>query len=289
LTTNFSALTGARAISAIARLQQHDLAAEIRRLAKDTVGNLLEIGRLLTEAKEALPHGEFEGWVESECRFSTRTARALMQAYRERKGTLAEIWYNEKRQFTATLPPALPGGDFTIVYADPPWRIIIISYSRRIENHYPTMDLEEIKKLKIPTAENAVLFLWSPACIMKDALEVMETWGFNYRTNAVWVKDRIGMGFYFRNQHELLLVGVKGEGAPPSNASERQSSVIQVPRSPIHSKKPELVYEIIESMYPFNEKIELFARQKRKGWTAWGNEVQQHEKPLEERLAAAWR
>lgn len=77
------------------------------------------------------------------------------------------------------------------------------------------MELEEIKTLSIPSADNAVLFLWATAPKLKEALEVMEAWGFEYRTNAVWDKEIIGMGYWFRGQHELLLVGVKGEFSPP--------------------------------------------------------------------------
>ena len=79
------------------------------------------------------------------------------------------------------------------------------------------------------------------------------------------------MGYYFRQQHELLLVAAKGR-LPVPEPSDRVSSVISAPRGE-HSKKPELVYELIESMYYGKSMIELFCREPREGWSAWGNQV----------------
>jgi N6-adenosine-specific RNA methylase IME4 len=102
-------------------------------------------------------------------------------------------------------------------------------------------------------------------------MSVIEAWGFLYRTCAVWVKDRIGMGYYFRQQHELLLVATRGNPAPPA-PSDRVTSIISAPRLE-HSAKPQETYEIIERMYPKATRIELFARNERDGWAAWGNEI----------------
>src|SRR3990170_4080212 len=97
---------------------------------------------------------------------------------------------------------------YDIIYADPPWRYEHpISNSRRIENQYPTMSLNEIKALNIPTKDNSVLFLWATAPKLEESLEVVKAWGFTYRTHLIWDKRTIGMGYWFRNQHELLLVG----------------------------------------------------------------------------------
>jgi N6-adenosine-specific RNA methylase IME4 len=186
----------------------------------------------------------------------------------------AKAWTEKALQakplLTAVETPALPTGQFTVIYADPPWQYEHpISESRAIESHYPTMQLEEIKAMKIPIAENAVIFLWAPAPKLTEALEVMTAWGFSYRTNAVWDKEKIGMGYWFRGQHEHLLLGVKGEVAPPVD-SERVSSVIRFPRTE-HSRKPSVVAELIDRWFPGQEKIELFARGKpRDGWVGWG-------------------
>jgi len=167
----------------------------------------------------------------------------------------------------------IPDGKFSIIYADPPWEYEhSISTSREIENHYPTLELEKIKATEIPADDNAMLFLWAPAPKIEEALEVMKAWGFSYRTNLVWVKDKIGMGYYARVKHELLLIGIKGDGIGTTLPENRPESVIFAERTE-HSKKPDISYEIIEKMYPKHSKIELFARNKRDGWEAWGNET----------------
>jgi len=169
--------------------------------------------------------------------------------------------------------PALPAGDFDVWLADPPWPYDFSkSESRAIRQKYPTMTIEQIKALNLPRTENAVLFLWGTPPKLREALEVMEAWGFQYKTHAVWDKEIIGMGYWFRGQHEVLLVGVKGKGIPPE-AGERVSSIIRERRTDIHSRKPERVYEIIENMFPNQKKIELFQTKLRNGWVGWGNQI----------------
>jgi len=133
------------------------------------------------------------------------------------------------------------------------------------------MALADIMALPIPAAEDAVLYLWTPPAILKNALAVMSAWGFRYRSHAVWDKILMGLGCWFRNQHELLLVGRRGS-FPVPKPDRRFRSVFRERRT-IHSKKPEMVYEMIEHMYPDARYLELFARNRRKGWTSWGNEV----------------
>lgn len=170
---------------------------------------------------------------------------------------------------------------FGVIYADPPWEYEFSkSDSRSIEAHYPTMSVEEICELYVPVEEDAILFLWATSPKLEEALRVITAWGFEYRTNMVWVKAKqieegiekqIGMGYYCREQHELLLIARKGNIAMPDPAN-RPGSVIISPRTE-HSKKPEDVYEIIEHMYPNQSKIELFARKARPGWVGWGDEI----------------
>jgi N6-adenosine-specific RNA methylase IME4 len=161
-------------------------------------------------------------------------------------------------------------GASTILYVDPPWRYAVqISDARAIENQYPTMTDAEIGALPIPAADDAVLFMWATAPKALDAADILRAWGFEYRTQMVWVKDRIGMGYYVRGQHELLYIATRG--APPLPApADRPSSLIEAPYSG-HSVKPHDVYELIERMYPTASKRELFARHRRDGWLEpWG-------------------
>ena len=169
-----------------------------------------------------------------------------------------------------TAPP-LPEGKYNILYADPPWRYDFSeTKTRSIETNYPTMTIEDICNLEIPSTENAVLFLWATNPKLEEAIKVIHSWGFTYKTNLTWIKDRIGMGYWFRGQHELLLVATKGTFKPPEQGT-RKSSVLQSPRRE-HSQKPDEIYELIESYFPDGKYIELFSRNKREGWTMWGNE-----------------
>ena len=169
-------------------------------------------------------------------------------------------------------PRAIPTGKYEVIYADPPWRYDFSETKvRDIENQYPTMDLESIKALKIPSSDNSVLFLWATAPKLPEAFEVMEAWGFSYKTCAVWDKEKIGMGYWFRGQHELLLVGTKGQVSPPPPQA-RESSVYRESRGE-HSAKPKRYYEMIESMFPGKTYLELFARSKHSDdWEVWGNQ-----------------
>jgi len=172
----------------------------------------------------------------------------------------------------------IPKGEYDVIYADPPWEY---DFSKNnadsIEAHYPTMKLEEICNLQIPAAENAVMFLWATAPKLKEALKVMERWGFTYKTNLVWVKDKFGLGYWCRNQHELLLIGTKGEFSPPA-PENRFSSVINSPRNE-HSAKPEEIYERLEKLLPGRKYLELFARENnRENWDTWGLEYGNNKK-----------
>ncbi|HYZ76062.1 MAG TPA: MT-A70 family methyltransferase, partial [Gaiellaceae bacterium] len=177
---------------------------------------------------------------------------------------------NDRDQQLPAAPP-LPDGSFELVYADPPWQLGNPDGPYAPENHYPTLPLEEIKQLAVPAAEQALLFLWAVNCLLPHALEVMQAWGFTYKTNLVWNKGSIGLGVWTRNQHELLLVGRKGD-YPPPHPEDLPASIISARRG-AHSEKPELVYELLERAYPQASKLELYARTRRPGWTAWGNQL----------------
>lgn len=164
---------------------------------------------------------------------------------------------------------------YQIIYADPPWRYDFSKDNAdKIEVHYPTMELKDIEKLvyELPIDENAVLYLWSTAPKLLEALSVMKAWGFTYKTQAVWDKGWVGLGYWFRGQHEMLLVGVKGKFSPPQPTA-RVSSVYHEKKGK-HSRKPDYFRNLIAVQFPDKEKLELFARQKTEGWDVWGNEVE---------------
>ena len=112
--------------------------------------------------------------------------------------------------------------------------------------------------------------MWACAPKLDLALEVMAGWGFSFKTSAVWDKEKLGMGYWFRGQHELLLVGTKGDVSPPPPEA-RRSSVFREARGE-HSRKPVCVYEWIEEAFP-GAKLEMYCREPRAGWQTWGNEA----------------
>lgn len=163
---------------------------------------------------------------------------------------------------------------YPVILCDPPWEYdYSVSKMREIDNHYPTMALKDITELPVEqiACESSVIFLWVTSPKLIEGIEILHQWGFEYRTCMVWIKDKIGMGYYARQRHELLLIGSKGE-MPCPLPENRPDSVMEAPRGK-HSEKPDLIYEHLEKMYPEFEKIELFSRNKREGWQSWGNQV----------------
>ena len=153
-------------------------------------------------------------------------------------------------------------------------------------NRYPTMSLDDIKQ--IPVAEVADdtshLYLWVPNALLPQGLEVLNAWGFQYKTNIVWEKvrkdggpDGRGVGFYFRNVTELLLFGVRGSKARTLAPGRVQVNLIRSQKRE-HSRKPEEMITLIEQCSP-GPYLELFARGTRDGWKLWGNQANQDYKP----------
>lgn len=165
---------------------------------------------------------------------------------------------------------------YNIILADPAWEYDFSlsdagSISKDSGAGYNPTSLEEMKRLQIPAASDSVMFMWATSPKLREAMELIEAWGFEYKTQGVWEKDKIGMGYYFRQKHELLLIATKGNLQLPDE-DKRPDSVFHAPRTE-HSEKPEVVYEIIETMYPKYKKLEMFARKRRAGWDSWGDEI----------------
>lgn len=172
---------------------------------------------------------------------------------------------------------AMPTKRYGVVLADPEWRFEPWSrdtgLDRAADNHYPTSCTEVIAARDVSSiaAPDCVLFLWATAPMLPHALLVMEAWGFEYRSNFVWGKDRIGTGYWNRNKHEHLLVGVKGDVPAPAMGTQ-WDSLIEASVGE-HSAKPDAFLELIEAYFPNLPKIELNARRARPGWDAWGLEA----------------
>lgn len=168
---------------------------------------------------------------------------------------------------------------YNIIYADPPWRYQDRKCNGACEFHYETMSIKDICKLPINNiaAKDCVLFLWSTYPMLNEAMQLMEAWGFKYKTIAFqWVKqNKSGNGFFFglgrwtRGNTECCLIATKGKPKRVNN------SVSQLIVSPIqaHSKKPEEARIKIVDLMGNLPRIELFARESFEGWDCWGNEA----------------
>lgn len=170
--------------------------------------------------------------------------------------------------------------EFTVVYADPPWKYDALSIdpTRLIENHYPTMTLDDICAMEVNevTTNDAALFLWTTSPKIEEALKVLNAWGFRYKSSLIWDKTGeenvgMGMGYFARINHEILLIGVKGE-MPCPMPGDRPRSVFRIKKTQEHSAKPPEFAETIEKMYPDVAKLEMFCRSPRPGWKVWGNQ-----------------
>jgi N6-adenosine-specific RNA methylase IME4 len=178
---------------------------------------------------------------------------------------------------------------FRCIVSDPPWpekgggKI-----KRGADRHYPVVRIEDIpgvmRGAKAPDGsslwlpdDNCHHWMWVTNNYLEGGLWVLRELGFRYVTNAVWAKDRMGIGQYLRGQHELLLFGVRGKGFNVRTERRDLSSLISAPvptegGKRVHSRKPQAAFDLIEarSQGPY---LEMFGRQSRSGWVVWGNEV----------------
>ena len=171
---------------------------------------------------------------------------------------------------------------YNIIYADPPWQFKVYSskgLGRSAESHYPTMSLEEIKRLPVGelAANDCALFMWTTVPHLQECFSIMKAWGFDYKTIAfVWIKQNKrtdslfwGMGYWTRANAELCMLATKGH---PKRQSARVHQVI-ISHIQEHSKKPEEARDRIVQLIGDLPRVELFARTKSDGWDVWGNEI----------------
>jgi N6-adenosine-specific RNA methylase IME4 len=159
---------------------------------------------------------------------------------------------------------------FSTILADPPWDVMQRG-GRGASRHYSLMTVAEIAALPVGklASTDAHLWLWVTNATLFSGHIVMAAWGFRYRSCLTWVKPGLGLGSsYLRNNTEHLLLGTRGK-APILFRS--QPTWLYAPKQD-HSHKPEEQYAVIERCSP-GPYLELFARRKRSGWQAWGNEV----------------
>jgi len=160
---------------------------------------------------------------------------------------------------------------FACVYADVPWSFRNTSSRAAAATHYQTMSYRQLRELPVRelVADNAHLHFWVPNALLPESFDIMKAWGFQYKTNFAWVKPQIGMGNYWRNAHELMLLGVRGSLPFGQN---NVKSWLEVRRTS-HSTKPDAIRELVEQVSP-GPYLELFGRRTVPGWTTFGNQIE---------------
>lgn len=164
---------------------------------------------------------------------------------------------------------------YQLIYADPPWQYRNVTTGRNntsgAAHHYETIPLEELCRypIQLIAAKDAALFLWCTTPLLPDGFKLMEAWGFEYKTTIYWHKIMSqGLGNWFRGQVEVILVGVRGKLTPfhCQKANFIQTKVRK------HSQKPREIYGLLESL-DLDPMVELFARERRQKWDAWGSDL----------------
>jgi len=175
----------------------------------------------------------------------------------------------------------LPNKKYQIIYVDPPWRFKNYNddtATRWVGKHYSLMSFEDICNIPIKTisGDNCILFLWATFPTLQQAFKLIERWGFTYKTVAfVWIKTNhnksifMGMGYWTRSNSEICLLATKGH---PKRVNANVSQVV-ISKREEHSKKPDIIRNMIVTLVGNLPRIELFARQKIEGWDTWGLEV----------------
>jgi len=288
------------------------LAEEARWHEAEATANLVtalehyaEAGQRLRLARKGLKRTDWGEWIEREFPWTLRYAQYLMEwaALVEGKANCSSLFppgtglhaairfFKEKgasldRAALPAGPPVfgLPRDDYRLILADPPWQYESWNAKgtgRVADDHYPTMSLEDIKALPVADvcAADAILLLWVTLPLLREGLQVIDAWGFSYRTAfLVWGKlnaDRspaVGFGKYTRSNGELCLLGRRGKGVPvcPGVA---ESNLLLSQRG-AHSAKPPEQYRVIERVFGREvPKAELFARSHMPRWDVWGLEA----------------
>ena len=186
---------------------------------------------------------------------------------------------------------------YQIIYCDPPW-----DYKGQTQHtgrggiksggatsHYPTMTVSEMKKLNIKDIadpEGCLLFMWTSSPHLDQAIDLMKAWGFDYSTiGFIWDKQRLNPGYYTLSQCEICIIGKLNRIPKPRGARNIQQ-LVSIKRTR-HSQKPGEVRERIVKMFPKQNKLEMFARRKSKGWDSWGNEVKSQIKIIKQQAKLA--
>jgi ParB/RepB/Spo0J family partition protein len=242
-----------------------DALAKVARTSLDKGEELDALAKLPTERRDALIDRAAQGEkVSAKLEVKKQTRESKEKALADK---------------ILTLPDVKAG----LILSDFEWHFKVRSeetgMDRHAANHYVTANdcntpeeiVEHQRERMSIAADDCIHLMWVPACFSAIGHKVMELQGFTYVSQFVWIKPGMGTGFWVRESHELLFIGVKGKVPAPS-MGEQFRSAIEAPRG-AHSEKPDFQYEIAEKYFPNLPKVELNARRPRAGWIQWGNEA----------------
>jgi len=226
----------------------------------------------------AIPDDIFEKYVQAHIDSGTEiTTSALLRIAKQYQATIESktvpqhTLSGESIDDLETIVKA--GIKYSTIYADPPWPYRNQSSRAANKNHYPILSIEKLIEQPISKIVNdkAHLHLWTTNAFIEPAIQMMQAWGFQYKSCFVWVKPQMGLGNYWRVSHEFMLLGVRGG---LRFRSRKQRSWQKIPRTK-HSRKPTQIRELIESVSP-GPYLELYARQSppSKLWTSYGNQIE---------------
>lgn len=162
---------------------------------------------------------------------------------------------------------------FATIYADPPWQYGNQGTRAATDNHYPTMTVAEIcaEPVDAIASDDARLFLWTTTSFLRDSFDVIDAWGFEYKSQIIWCKPQMGIGNYCRVSHEILMIAARPKAGAWDDRDKNIKSW-QVADRQKHSKKPGEFRGIVERLSPAPY-LEMYGREVKEGWTTYGNQV----------------
>lgn len=234
---------------------------EIARSAKVSDNTVHRVEKILAKADKETKQQVRSGMV------------SINEAFKKVRAEEKQAAKHEIARELNSKPLPKPDGKFNVIVADPPWK-----YEKRVEDGthrarllYPEMDTAAICALPVLklAEENCILWLWTTNAFMRDAFAVLDAWGFKDKTILTWAKDKMGCGDWLRGKTEHCIMAIRGK---PVVTLTNQTTLLNGPLRE-HSRKPDEFFELVEQLCP-GTRLEMFAREKRNGWQAWGAETE---------------
>lgn len=218
----------------------------------------------------SLPEEKFEEIVTETKEEGKELTQTLMLGAQQKLERAAKI--QEQREGIEKGTLKLPEGLYEVIVIDPPWKYQedenFDAEGFRGLTPYPTMTLEEIENIKLPTNKDCVLWLWTTHRFMRHSFKLLDSWGFEEKAILTWVKNKMGIGKWLRSKSEFCIMAVKGK---PLIELTNQTTILEANVGD-HSAKPQVFYDMVDKLC-IGRKLDYFARKTRNGWDSFGDEV----------------